>query len=839
MKKLKIAIALLAALYTVVIVYLIYQTTTPWRFKIIKNDFSPAILSEKTDYTIKDLNDDHKVEVFRIVNNQSKRDILISVLDSSAFNVIQEAHFQYPFVETKRHFQRYPLPTVDINDDGWEEVIVLCHSDSVLFLNILDVRNNIEILQYHPILKRKRVLSDQNAVWDTWDLWLEDLKKADLNNDGVDELILALNAGKAEWPRGVFIIDLVKHRIINQFLTGVKIQLIEMADFDQDGNEDLILSTNAPGNIDWPVSFSDFNTYLLLLNTRLEIIYNKRMGNESGSFITRPFRNGDKNWYISQLMSGKKDEISKLLVYDEKLHEKQDLLIETQNIADQITWKNNSYILTTEQEKGVVLFKWDSEKQKLEKIASFADSKSYRFEDVLGDAAPEIWAGNSEHLYLLDMQMNVLADLDWYADMPMKFRELPFELKEISSGLNKKAADLTYYIGTHHAFVKLRLITNPIKYYSFYFSPFIFLIIFALLLQGNNFINKARVFVTYFYHFIKKSENAILLLDDKGKVITFNNKLQHLLNRYDRIEKGKHYRRIFPADGKMIPLIHKSIQTDTIIREKISFESAQNSFIGEVVISPFKYFFNITNSYLIEIKNTTTQVIEDRASNWQRTTRRMIHDIKNPLSAVQLNIQTLYMKLKDKDSKIAEELKPEIDMAYSELQRVRNISHDFLKFHDLEKTQKETIKIKDLFDELLIHFQAFQTDELVIQTEIEENLPDIKVDKRQAQMVLQALVENAIDAIEDNKGRILISAYLENDHKYPLKRSMIIDVSDSGKGIPDSYKNKIFEPHFSSKVEGTGMGLVFVKHIVLQHDGKINIESREGFGTTVTLKIPV
>jgi len=350
--------------------------------------------------------------------------------------------------------------------------------------------------------------------------------------------------------------------------------------------------------------------------------------------------------------------------------------------------------------------------------------------------------------------------------------------------------------------------------------------------------NRIRIYTSYLLFSLRGSDNAIILLNHKGNILTFNAKVNQILRLSSPLNIKQHYTHSLGERREIVKMITEAIRQGRQVKEEFSFEEAQNSFIGELTVTPFHSYFKFINAFLIEIKDSTRQVLFERQQNWQRNVRKMVHDIKNPLAGVQLKMQTLYFKLIETLPDVSEEIKEEFEYAYSELKRIRNISKDFLKFSDLDHLQIEEIPLQQICNQCIEHFYNFRNEYLSIHTEYANNLPQkVFWDERQIELLIHIIVENAIDALKGH-GEIRLTLnpsakVLNTDQPYIELR-----ISDNGPGIPDKFKDKIFEPHFSTKQEGTGMGLVFAKHIVQQHGGTIEFFSTENSGTVFVITLP-
>jgi len=124
-----------------------------------------------------------------------------------------------------------------------------------------------------------------------------------------------------------------------------------------------------------------------------------------------------------------------------------------------------------------------------------------------------------------------------------------------------------------------------------------------------------------------------------------------------------------------------------------------------------------------------------------------------------------------------------------------------------------------------------------VELKLDDGLPLVQADSKQLQQVFINLITNAVDAIK-TKGRITIETYTESANRGEAKY-VVVAISDTGTGITPEDLPKIFNPFFTRKAEGTGLGLPITQRILHQHSGIIDVESKLGFGTTFYMKLPV
>ena len=325
------------------------------------------------------------------------------------------------------------------------------------------------------------------------------------------------------------------------------------------------------------------------------------------------------------------------------------------------------------------------------------------------------------------------------------------------------------------------------------------------------------------------------MINNDGIILSVNPKVENTLQLNSTIKTKTHYKVALKKRKEICNLIEECFNTKKQIKRDISFEDHQSTFIGVITIRPFFSLLRFVNALLVEIKDSTQQILADRRINSQRTIQKMVHDIKTPLGGVQLKLQTIYLRLSEQYPQAADELQEDLEEANREIKRILNISKDFLKFSDLDTSQIRPVDLERFLNRISLYYISFQNSSITIETKIDNNLPNIVYfDERQIELLMHILIENAIDAIK-GEGRVEIN--IDSQLSASRKTNIVIRVKDSGSGIAKEDLSKIFEPHFSTKREGTGMGLVFAKHIVQQHGGSINIFHNNG--TVFEVILPV
>ncbi|KAA2219115.1 sensor histidine kinase [Maribacter flavus] len=218
----------------------------------------------------------------------------------------------------------------------------------------------------------------------------------------------------------------------------------------------------------------------------------------------------------------------------------------------------------------------------------------------------------------------------------------------------------------------------------------------------------------------------------------------------------------------------------------------------------------------------------EREQAWREMAKQVAHEIKNPLTPMRLSVQSFQRKFDPNDPDIAEKVAEYSKTLIQQIDTMSSIASAFSSFAEMPAQQNETLNVVkivklalDIFNEDYIHFIA-EEEEIIA-----------KLDRTQLIRVVTNLVKNAIQAIpeEHDSPRILVSVAEDGE-------MVKISVADNGIGIGKEVEDKIFEPKFTTKTSGMGLGLGMVKNIVETYKGTINFTSQPGKGTVFCVKFP-
>jgi two-component system sensor histidine kinase HydH len=210
---------------------------------------------------------------------------------------------------------------------------------------------------------------------------------------------------------------------------------------------------------------------------------------------------------------------------------------------------------------------------------------------------------------------------------------------------------------------------------------------------------------------------------------------------------------------------------------------------------------------------------------------RLAHEIRNPLSSLDIHVQLLEEDLGALAPQVRQQLTGRLDIIHGELHRLENIVENFLRLSGPSALDLESVEVNKLVGhvcELLRPEAAAREIEIVAC--LAEGLPEVQVDPVRLTQALLNLVINAVQAVE-RKGRIEVSGTIAAE-------TLTLSVSDSGPGIAPERLASIFDPYFTTKPEGSGLGLWIAQQIVTAHGGGIEARNAPGGGAVFTMALP-
>ena len=272
--------------------------------------------------------------------------------------------------------------------------------------------------------------------------------------------------------------------------------------------------------------------------------------------------------------------------------------------------------------------------------------------------------------------------------------------------------------------------------------------------------------------------------------------------------------------------ITKSLNTVNDVLKKISFSKENQKIIIKNPNEEINQLIETYNGMVDKLEESAQKLAQtEREQAWRNMARQVAHEIKNPLTPMRLNIQSFQMTFDPNDPNIKQKFNEFAQMLIEQIDLMSKIASAFSDFAKMPQANLQEGNLVTTIESALKLYDPKQVRFVSGNTHILFNF-----DKNQIQRVIANLVKNALQSVPDDRDPdVLVSVRQTEDKIY-------ITVTDNGSGIASEHQSRIFEPKFTTKSSGMGLGLSMVKKIVENHNGKIYFNSNKDKGTTFTIE---
>ncbi len=327
---------------------------------------------------------------------------------------------------------------------------------------------------------------------------------------------------------------------------------------------------------------------------------------------------------------------------------------------------------------------------------------------------------------------------------------------------------------------------------------------------------------------------GVISIDKKGRITTFNKAAEKILHLNNENIFGSNYRDAFDYSyhEPIRKLIQKmNIQNQNSIEEQIELRVEDNNITLLINIQVLAGVSKKYRGMVIVFEDLTQLIKTQKVAAWKEVAQGIAHEIKNPLTPIQLNTQRLKKKYYENKEDFARVFDESINIISQEVEGMKDLLNEFLRFSRMPTPNPKLTSIHKIIDDILISYSEHEKN-IQIKKSFDPNLAQMVIDPEQIRRVLINLFENATDAIDEG-GTIQIHTKILDG-----KKAVRIEFSDNGAGISSSDREKLFLPHFTTKKRGTGLGLAIVNRIIIDHNGTIKVQDNYPKGTTFIIDLP-
>jgi nitrogen fixation/metabolism regulation signal transduction histidine kinase len=219
----------------------------------------------------------------------------------------------------------------------------------------------------------------------------------------------------------------------------------------------------------------------------------------------------------------------------------------------------------------------------------------------------------------------------------------------------------------------------------------------------------------------------------------------------------------------------------------------------------------------------------ERELAWKEMAKQVAHEIKNPLTPIKLSIQHLTQAYKDGAKDFGQVLQRVSNTVIEQIEVLTRIASEFSNFARMPARKFERVDVKELLQETVTLFGALRGIEF--RTKFSETPAILIADRDELRRVFINVIRNSVQALEKG-GTITVEMGISN-------QICTVSISDTGSGIPQELQAKVFQPNFSTKTDGMGLGLAIAQKVIEDLNGTVALRSEVGKGTTVEMRIPL
>ncbi|MCX6841864.1 MAG: ATP-binding protein [candidate division WOR-3 bacterium] len=634
---------------------------------------------------------------------------------------------------------------------------------------------------------------------DFWDGSVGEIALQDLDGDGAAELVVLVRAGFARWPRGVAAFDLKTGHRLWFFETGPNPEGLVLRDVDGDGAVEIMFGSVAPGNGHEVPGSDDDHSYVFCLRHDGSSLWQREIGRFPQHARITSFR----DWLLvheqgSPVENAEPDSVFVL-----------DPLTGTTRAAAQLgqygrgaVTFGDSLIVTAATDDTLTVYDHSLRVLRKRPLNAEGATEIRRGSFTASGRAELAVATTSDGSFLLDADLNLLAH----------------EASRLTDGMatvnhnGRQRLLVTYteggkYVWRLYEFNRLPLLRRQVSVTILLVGAGGFLLLFIITFVGlrHSQTRDMRAVIRGL-----TGQAGVVELDRRGRIRRANSKGRELLQATGATQDA-------PLTGALAPLGNPARDGSAPRELPLSLPT------GQTILARAT---SVKTGTLLTLEDISAVEYMKRVTSWAPVAQKLAHDIKNPLTAISLTLQRVEKAAGPDSQRYVDSMKEDID-------RLKKMADGFMRLTKLEPPKLAPTDLNEVVRQCAGKFEGVKPPGVDLMYDMAEDLPSVALDHDQMGVACSNIIENAVSAIVGSGVVTIRTWYIVGEKR------VAVSVTDTGKGIPERYLAKVFEPYFTLKAGGTGLGMALTKRIIDDHKGTIRIDSKEGTGTTVTVELPV
>ena len=335
---------------------------------------------------------------------------------------------------------------------------------------------------------------------------------------------------------------------------------------------------------------------------------------------------------------------------------------------------------------------------------------------------------------------------------------------------------------------------------------------------------------------LKNITSGVMALNSRGEIIAINPEAARMLSLEVETAMRKNFitvisETIYPDIRE---LIQKAFETRFKQIEKEIDVKLQGKYINMAVkVTQLRNPINSHFAGLLVVLTDLTELIKaQRMLVWREVAKRIAHEIKNPLTPIQISSQRILRSLDQPPEKFRTIVEDSLNIILQELDSIKNLAEEFANFARLPEIKFTQGDVNEILEKLVsVYTSVYQNVQFKVKLDVDLP-PLVKLDVEQIKRVFINIMDNALQVM-GNQGEIEIVTRYNTESKF-----ITVEIADSGPGISDEDKQKVFQPYFSKKSSGTGLGMAIAYNVVEEHNGMISISDNQPHGARFVIELP-